>query len=707
MSAEYKLQQRSQRVSQSAASLYPPATGGCDSAAPEATSGKANTRNSEPVRSLLASAAIARAARQFGSRNWKSEIKSATCVDFDAASGMYRVQLSDGSIAYAATNTNGAITAGDAVELHAGGGMLRVDAPPAKKTILQPARNNSLAIATFKVLFSVVEGNIQKFYLGGDRSQPLLIFEIDTNIYAGYETDTGSSPYYISGYIANTGTKKDDWVVGIRFSKWDPNRFSEGDDIQFLCVILPKKDDFDPPADSYDGELPGISIPDTFNAIIYSDYETTGIGLLRWRGAGLWISDLQELLASRFYWWEFALEEFTSAIDFQDPIDQTTRPLTVNTATATDWEFNTAFVPPFPALGSYPYSKTDHTGIREASNQTPMSTNEVWNRTGNPDFYNNYSYHSPANSYIQSLNNNIFSSISHSVLTAPSKPYSYTSYTQGNYTENFPMRADIITFTYFGSASSSQSLSVYRSGYFALDGVRKYLLINTSGSIAVTKENYTMQMTEGFYSGLRYQQLGGDYQDWNRKPYIYDVFGKNYLFANKTIEDATSKRSNDLQDIKQRLNGVTATQASPTPSRIEQNYAETMLIDSKLQVCLFKKLKTDSTAQDVHLVIPTSTKYYIYNSANNTETEIDGTISVNLRTNTFVNKGGYKRIYFEQMPNQFKTENALITPKVQKYIKDSSTFKIEETIGAKVLVRSLKIDTAKTHYIHNISFYQP
>lgn len=57
----------------------------------------------------------------------------------------------------------------------------------------------------FKVLFSIVEDGMQKFYVGGDRSTPELIYQCPA-------TEN------IEAWLTNTGTGKDDWRVSIKMS---------------------------------------------------------------------------------------------------------------------------------------------------------------------------------------------------------------------------------------------------------------------------------------------------------------------------------------------------------------------------------------------------------------------------------------------------------------------------------------------------------
>ena len=110
---------------------------------------------------------------------------------------------------------------------------------------------------------------MQKFYMGGDREEPVKIFEIDTSVYDGLDIDRDHRSL-IDGYISNLGPKKDDWIVGIRYSKYDKKRFSyeeqnsDGitrtfyleDDVHYLTIITPQK------------------------LITYSDRDVTGIGNL-------------------------------------------------------------------------------------------------------------------------------------------------------------------------------------------------------------------------------------------------------------------------------------------------------------------------------------------------------------------------------------------------------------------------------------------
>lgn len=645
-------------------------------------------------------------------KSYPSPYTDAYISGYDADLGQNIIQLSDGSIRYADALTNGSVGIGDPILFHQGMGAAHIDDLPHILTSPNTVKPRILATDSLKILFSVIEDGIQKFYVGGDRPVPQLIFEIDTTIYNpsnynfGFE-EPPTEANRIHGYLSNLGAKKNDWVVGIKYSKWDEELYEDGDDVEFLSIIRPTKPTFEIPANSYTDNTVGITYPDTVDVVTYSDYETTGIGLLRWRGAGLWISDLQNLLASRYYWWENALEDFRREIIFEDG---TIGQEAIQTATPPEWEFNSNFIPPWSAIASYNYSKTDHDGIRNLFQPTPLSTSETWVLVDDhPDYLYNYDYSSPNNSYIQTIDYNIHSSISTSTLSAPSKPYSWSSYTEGNYFE--PVKGAGIgasTFNWYGSRG--YSLSRYEAVYYSLDGVRKFLLIDTADflrsqdSATIIQEDYNLKLTESNFSGFRFKAWGGDYQSWSRSPEIYDVSGTNYLLKNASSGIATSKRSGNSFNVSKKINGEVIRIIEPTQSRYEQIYSETVLVEPKLQTCLFKKITVDSTLP-LHLQEPTTTTYYIYRSSDNTQYQIQGELEINPRLSTFIKKSGGKLITLDEVPENIKTEDAIIEFIVTSFNITGSTASIGTSTTMRRKINSLNIDTNLQHCIENISYF--
>lgn len=667
-----------------------------------------------PEEILKQQAAIARAAR-VEKLHPVSPNPDACISGYDADLGQDIIQLSDGSIRYADSDTNGSVGVGDPILLHQGTGATHIDDLPHISTSPNIVKPKVLATDSLKILFSVISDGIHSFYIGGDRPVPQLIFEIDTAIYNpsnynfGFE-EPESEAYRIHGYLSNLGAKKNDWVVGIKYSKWDDQLYEYGDDVEFLSIIRPQRANLQIPVDSYTDNLEGITYPSNVDVVTYSDYETTGIGLLRWRGAGLWISDLQNLLASRYYWWESALEDFQTEKIFED--GQTLGSERVRTVTPPEWEFNSNFIPPWSVIASYNYNKLDHEGIKNLHNFSLFQTSEVWTReTNNPP---NYYYSPPANSYLTGSSPNISSSLGESTLIAPAAPYSWSSYTSGSYTEFF-IGAGILQSSFSGFGSTGSSLSRYESGYYSFLGSRKYLLIDTK-TLLVEPSNYTFEMTEGSYAGWRRREQ--DYQNWTRRPEIYDVYGTNYLLKNASIGLATSKKSNNYKQIIHKLNGQEIIVESPTPTRYEQTYAETTLADTKLQSCLFKKITVDST-DDVHLQEPTTTTYYIYHQPSNTEYQIQGDLEINPRFSSFVKKGGGALIALDQIPENIKTGNAIVDFTVTKFTITGDTAEVlggnpsapntSISIGSSTTMRqkinSLNINTNLQHCIENISYF--
>ena len=156
-----------------------------------------------PEEILKQQSKIARAARV---ENKSSPLinPDAIVAGYDADLGQNIIQLSDGSIRYADALTNGSVGVGDPILLHQGMGTAHIDDLPHIKK--RPVTNKPKVLTTypFKILFSVVENGVRKFYVGGDRPNPTLIYQVD------------ASHIIYEATITNLGAKKNDWVVGIK-----------------------------------------------------------------------------------------------------------------------------------------------------------------------------------------------------------------------------------------------------------------------------------------------------------------------------------------------------------------------------------------------------------------------------------------------------------------------------------------------------------
>lgn len=655
------------------------------------------------IQRLQQQAALSRAARLQASYH-KAKLPDrphGVASSYDADSGMDIIRLSDGSTQYAFPDTSGVRSPGDSVVVRQGGGTTHVDAIKAKSVQPVPTKRKLLKTEqhTFKILFSVVEGNIQKFYIGGDRPTPQLIFEIDINIYDGDERDIGvtDGPTYIHGFISSFGIKPDDWIAGIRYSKWDADRFDYGDDIQYLSIINPTiNEDFIPSNNI------GITYPIDVTVTTYSDYETTGIGLLHYKGAGLWISNLENILDIRFYYWEE--ENFASFIDYQIEVNTTNPQATIPVINSENWNLNKSLQTPFPSVEAFAYSPTNHTGIRALIDACTFNTNEVYTfssqSNGNP---NNTYYLPPSGSFAQGEQENPGSSLAHSTLLGKCNPYLYTNYTDGNYSEFF--KGASISSTNYSSRYGIRSVSTtrYEAGHYSQDAVRKYLLI--SGNNPPIKVDYGLKMTEGSFFGSRIANVGSSQsQSWSRKPYIYKCNGRNYLLPDFwTPVDAISIETSDKLTITENNQPI----VTPQTTRVQQNYQQTVAASAKLNYCLYYTASIDlSIDNNRNLLIPENVNFYIYNKQTNTFQPIIETaeikVTFNPRTDTFI---GSSIVYVNTIPTELKIEDIKITPNTKKFVPSANGLTIKETLGKPIVVRSLNIDTTNTHYIHNLSYF--
>lgn len=158
-----------------------------------------------PEDKLKQQAALARARRAGQKITEIPAATDATVIGFDADKGQDIIQLSDGSIRYATPVTNGVRGVGDTVLLASGNGGAYSDTLPHIKKKSTPTTKRIQVTYPFKILFSVVEDGMRKFYVGGDRATPDLIFTIPENF------------PYTTAAITNLGKDKNDWVVGIKY----------------------------------------------------------------------------------------------------------------------------------------------------------------------------------------------------------------------------------------------------------------------------------------------------------------------------------------------------------------------------------------------------------------------------------------------------------------------------------------------------------
>lgn len=157
-----------------------------------------------PEKRLQEQAAIARAVRAEQKIAPTSPATDGTVVDFDADIGRDVIQLSDGSIRYATPMASGVRGAGDTVLVHQSGVAYSDSLQHIKKRVSGRLRKVPQVTYPLKVLFSVVEEGVHNFYLGGDRIVPEKVFSIDSSI-------------AIEAWVTNTGKKKTDWIVTVKY----------------------------------------------------------------------------------------------------------------------------------------------------------------------------------------------------------------------------------------------------------------------------------------------------------------------------------------------------------------------------------------------------------------------------------------------------------------------------------------------------------
>jgi hypothetical protein len=129
-------------------------------------------------------------------------------LNFDASTGLARLQDVGGNIVYGAAQTNGAIGNGESIRLRRGGVFSKYDAMPWRKpeSNTEQIINNIYRVKTLFYLYNT-DGIHLDFYIGGDRSQPIKILSID-NITIGYITNLGINKYLASAKYIEAGLRK-------------------------------------------------------------------------------------------------------------------------------------------------------------------------------------------------------------------------------------------------------------------------------------------------------------------------------------------------------------------------------------------------------------------------------------------------------------------------------------------------------------------
>lgn len=683
-----------------------------------------------PIDRLQQSAAIARSANiQRRLKHQRIEERSsshAASLGFDSEVGADLVQLPDGSIKVAAPMTSGARGTGDTLLLHQGQGFATIDALPAHQSIAKLQRSKQIKqVQAFKVLFSVFEGSIQKFYIGGDRKEPEFIFAVDTSIYDGHEFDVGkNSEYYtyvngqyiyngsyIHGFVSNQGTGKDDWIAEIRYSKEDNDRFEDADDVYHLSVITPNTNS----ENWQSSTLQGISYPDTVNVQTFTDYETAGVGLTVYRGAGLWISGLGEypseltkLLDLSYWYWED--EQYESINDLLEQANSQKPPPIIKAAMAENWDFEMEEnAPPFLAAVDYAYDESDHKGIRSLGSQCNIVATEEFKylpRNQDPPLPDRASrYLAPAGSYHEGEFLQFSSSWAHSILLGTVRPYSWDKYTVGEYAEYFKGGGINVA-----SGFSAWNIGRFEAGHYLLDGVRKYVIIN---GIDVKKIDYVTKYSEGSFAGSRQKYMSFrsiPYFGWRRQPFINECSGRNYILPNKDVGFAKSKLTRDQLIISKDRQEVDP----PDEYRLRASYAETVAASLGMESCLYYRTSIDKTGTGIWPKT-IEKQFFIYDRTTDSHHLVtlpsgETDIKFQHRLDTFlkISDREYRRVYFDDIPEEyFEQENVKLTPSVQKYIKGvDGKISVESSQGKPVKVFSLKIDTTKKYHIHNLNFFQ-
>lgn len=588
------------------------------------------------------------------------------------------------------------------------------------------SQTKKLNKCSIKVLFSVFEGDVQKFYIGGDRPQPLLIFEIDTTIFDGdwyspgeypggytYDPATGIYSYhrpYINGYISNTGTKFNDWVVGIRFYKTTNTRFglpnagiSDRDDVYHLAIIKPLLS-----SSSTSNTILGVSFPTSIVYVqIYSDINTTGIGNLEWKGGGLWASNMNKMMYISQWQYYYEVGYTETQKHFQEAY-LGNAPASITAINPDQWDFNTNLDPPFSTVQSYSFNDYDHSGIRNLVNTVTFDSSE--NYSYQMQAGNNVYYEPPPSAFVDYPISNPSTRWSFSVNPYKNYPYSWDFYTAHDNCE-YVHRCSMGT-TDNNSYQISTDVFSAEQYHWEADGGRKYLLITPDG--VKHQFDYNYKATESYCDANRPRSAG--LYLYTRHLIIFDSSGISYLLPNKyvtgqayskiTMDDTTIVYNNII------LQGSTL-DGRPIygkPSQNKRSYEETVAAASNLKSCFFKQVSIDrieaTTFPDYDEIVPDSVKYFIYNGS--TAVEINGIppgFDFDHSLNTFINNSGFKRVYLDSMPIAIKTNTVNITPKVEKYFLNAGRYNILNQSHKPVQVFSLKIDLNKKNFIHNLSYY--
>jgi len=123
----------------------------------------------------------------------------------NADTGQGLIVGNDGSIIPGEIITSGHIKPGQAVRVAQAGGMVQLDQKPRVRKV-PPVVVKKEEGGNVKILFSVLEGTQNVFYIGGDRKTPKEVYR-ETIPASGFSTN---------GYITNSGKGTNKWIVGIQ-----------------------------------------------------------------------------------------------------------------------------------------------------------------------------------------------------------------------------------------------------------------------------------------------------------------------------------------------------------------------------------------------------------------------------------------------------------------------------------------------------------
>lgn len=611
----------------------------------------------------------------------------ATVIDFDADIGQDVIQLSDGSIRYATPLASGVRGAGDTVLIHQSGAAYSDALPHIKKRVSGRPRKVPQVSYPFKILFSVVEDGIQKFYVGGDRKEPKLIFKLDTNKYFAVDPDTARDPFdqtFISGFISNTGEKSDDWIVGIKYAenRFDLPEFSGafGDNVHYLTVITSK------------------SIT-TFSDI---QPEQRGIGTLGWKGAGVWMTRADLAMDLTYYSFQDLFGRRTSE-NYQiiEELRPGTPPApTIKVVNPEDWyPITNPKKPPFPIPANYTFSSSDHTGLKDLVNRFNFNTLELWDYSATRN--SRHIYAARSDSYQRgSTIVDPYSRISTTASTFHLNGLNYNSYLITNASS-------------FYREGGTQGLADFDSFYqhvvtsggdtFAYDNaIRKNLVVDQDLLIPV--EAFDFKYTTGTFSGFR-SSNGVTFdakQRWSRFIRYLDVKGYTYFMPGKmspivSISSAPYDRLNndDFFQIK-----------------YDQSFIESVAIDCKLKGSLIQTCEAEEISIgefSPQRLIPDNIKYSIYDKKTDVLLPVvlsQTNFSFSHKIDTFFSNGGkYKIVSVKSSLDNLKTQNVNLEYNEQAFEKANGSYSLSNGTSKNQKLFSLKINTNLTHYVHNISFF--